>query len=35
LARRRGWAVLTWTEKRNLTQRAQSTQRRDEAEKVA
>jgi HAD superfamily hydrolase (TIGR01490 family) len=32
LARRRGWAVLTWEEDRNLPQRAQ---RRDEAEKVA
>jgi HAD superfamily hydrolase (TIGR01490 family) len=35
LARRRDWAVLTWTEKRKLPQRAQSTQRSDEAEKVA
>ena len=35
VARRCGWAVLTWTEGRNLPQRAQSTQRRDEAEKVA
>jgi len=34
-ARRRGWAVLTWTEGRNSTQRALGTQRRDEAEKVA
>jgi HAD superfamily hydrolase (TIGR01490 family) len=35
LARRRDWAVFTWTEKRNLPQSAQSTQRREEAEKVA
>jgi HAD superfamily hydrolase (TIGR01490 family) len=35
LARRRGWAVLTWTEGRNLPQRTQRTQRRREAEKVA
>jgi HAD superfamily hydrolase (TIGR01490 family) len=35
LACRHGWAVLTWTDGRTLPQRAQSTQRRDEAEKVA
>jgi HAD superfamily hydrolase (TIGR01490 family) len=35
LARRRAWAVFTWEEGRNLTQRAQRTQRRGEAEKVA
>jgi HAD superfamily hydrolase (TIGR01490 family) len=35
LARRRGWNVLTWTGSRNLPQRSPSTQRRDEAEKVA
>jgi HAD superfamily hydrolase (TIGR01490 family) len=35
LARRRGWAVLTWQGTRNLTPRPQRTQRRDHAEKVA
>lgn len=35
LARRRGWAVLTWEESRNLPKRVQRAQRRDQAEKVA
>ena len=35
LARQRGWNVLTWEEKRNLPQRAQSPQTRAETEKVA
>jgi alcohol-forming fatty acyl-CoA reductase len=35
LAWRRRWAVLAWTEGQNLRQRALSTQRRNEAKKVA
>jgi HAD superfamily hydrolase (TIGR01490 family) len=35
LARRRAWQVLTWTGRQNFTQRAPSSPRRTEAEKVA
>ncbi len=35
VARRRGWMALTWTEESDLTPRAQTIRRRDEAEKVA
>jgi HAD superfamily hydrolase (TIGR01490 family) len=35
LAQRRGWPVLTWRADQNLSQRAQRTERRREAEKVA